>query len=116
MKKINFDGIRERNDYQIDYYLGGINMEFIKKGKNYMIKNSNGRIVSEEEKLKLEKNELVLEDVKSNKCQEKTTKKIKEIDEELQKKGGRPKRGKAVPITEEVKENETDSSVITETV
>ena len=34
-------------------------MEFIKVGKNYLIKNSNGRIVSEKEKLKLEKEELI---------------------------------------------------------
>ena len=36
-------------------------MEFIKVGKNYMIKNSNGRIVSEKEKLQLETNELQIE-------------------------------------------------------
>ena len=64
-------------------------MEFIKIGKNYMIKNSNGRIVSEKEKLELENKELIIEDIKSNKCQGKTTqrikrnkKKIKEIMEE----------------------------------
>ena len=51
-------------------------MEFIKVGKNYMIKNSNGRIVSEKEKLQLENKELVLEDIKSNECQGKTTRKI----------------------------------------
>jgi hydroxypyruvate isomerase len=51
-------------------------MEFIKVGKNYMIKNSNGRIVSEKEKLELENKELVIEDIKSNKCQGKTTQRI----------------------------------------
>lgn len=51
-------------------------MEFIKVGKNYMIKNSNGRIVSEKEKLELENEELIIEDIKSNKCQGKTTQKI----------------------------------------
>ena len=62
-------------------------MEFIKVGKNYMIKNSNGRIVSEKEKLELENNELIIKDFKSNECQGKTTqkiaknkKRIKEID------------------------------------
>lgn len=35
-------------------------MEFIKVGKNYMIKNSNGIIVSEKEKLELENKELTL--------------------------------------------------------
>lgn len=51
-------------------------MEFIKVGKNYMIKGSNGRIVSEKEKLQLENKELVLKDITSNNCQEKATKKI----------------------------------------
>ena len=51
-------------------------MEFIKVGKNYMIKNSNGRIVSEKEKLELENNELIIKDFKSNECQGKTTRKI----------------------------------------
>lgn len=51
-------------------------MEFVKVGKNYMIKNSNGRIVSEKEMLELQNNELVIKDFKSNECQGKTTKKI----------------------------------------
>ena len=51
-------------------------MEFIKVGKKYMIKNSNGRIVSEKEKLELENNELIIKDFKSNECQGKTTRKI----------------------------------------
>lgn len=52
-------------------------MEFVKLGKRYLIKGSNGRIVSEEEKLKLENKELILKDIKSNDCQGETTKKIK---------------------------------------
>lgn len=51
-------------------------MEFIKVGKNYMIKNSNGRIVSEKEKLELENKELVLKDITGCGCQKETTKKI----------------------------------------
>ena len=51
-------------------------MEFIKVGKNYMIKNSNGRIVSEKEMLELQNNELIIKDFKSNECQAKTTQKI----------------------------------------
>ncbi len=51
-------------------------MEFVKVGKNYMIKNSNGRIVSEKEKLQLENEELIIKDIKSNECQGKTTQKI----------------------------------------
>lgn len=77
MKRINFENLRERNEYQIDNFIGGLNMEFIKIGKNYMIKDSNGRIVSEKEKLKLEKEEMVIKDIESNYCQEETTKKIK---------------------------------------
>lgn len=51
-------------------------MEFIKVGKNYMIKGSNGRIISEKEKLELENNELVLKDIQGCGCQGETTKKI----------------------------------------
>lgn len=51
-------------------------MEFVKVGKNYMIKNSNGRIVSEKEMLELQNRELIIEDINSNGCQGKTTKKI----------------------------------------
>ena len=68
-------------------------MEFIKVGKNYMIKNSNGRIVSEKEKLQLENKELIYKDITSNECQGKTTqklsknkKRIKEIETALQEK------------------------------
>lgn len=51
-------------------------MEFVKVGKNYLIKNSNGRIVTEKEKLELENKELVLEDIKSPGCAGTITKKI----------------------------------------
>ena len=68
-------------------------MEFIKVGKNYMVKNSNGRIITEKEKLELENKELVLKDIKGCECQGKTTKKItknkkriKQIMEEERKK------------------------------
>ena len=60
-------------------------MEFIKHGDNYLIKNSNGMIVSPEEKLKLEKKELVIKDMESNKCQQDTTKKISEINKKIKK-------------------------------
>lgn len=65
-------------------------MEFIKVKNGYLIKNSNGRIVSEKEKLELENKELILKDIKSNECQGKTTqkltknkKRIKEIEEKV---------------------------------
>lgn len=66
-------------------------MEFIKLGKNYLIKGGNGRVISEKEKLQIENNELVLEDIKGCDCQKETTKKItrnkkriKEIDAALE--------------------------------
>ena len=68
-------------------------MEFIKLGKKYLIKNSNGKIVSEKEKLQLENKELIYKDITSNECQGKTTqklsknkKRIKEIETALQDK------------------------------
>jgi hypothetical protein len=66
-------------------------MEFIKLGKRYLIKNSNGRIVDEKTKLELENKELVLKDITGCECQKETTKKIsknkkriKEIDNEFE--------------------------------
>jgi maltodextrin utilization protein YvdJ len=49
-------------------------MEFIKVGKNYMIKNSNGRIVSKKEKELLEKKELVIEEEHCKECEIKVKK------------------------------------------
>ena len=83
MKKINFKNLNERNEYSLTNFIGGIEMEFIKKGNNYLIKNSNGRIVSEKEKLQIEKHELILDDIKSNNCQGKTTKKINKINKKI---------------------------------
>lgn len=62
-------------------------MEFIKVGKNYMIKNSNGRIVSEKEKLELENKEIMISPVDCAcpdkiKKVSKNRKKIKKIEEE----------------------------------
>lgn len=51
-------------------------MEFIKNGKNYIVKNSNGRVVTEKEKLELENKELILKDITGCNCQQETTKKI----------------------------------------
>lgn len=62
-------------------------MEFIKVGKNYMIKNSNGRIISEKEKLELENKELTLTNsdcacIDKIKKVSKNRKRIKKIEEE----------------------------------
>lgn len=60
-------------------------MEFIKlREDRYLIKDSNGLIVSNEEKLKLEKKELIIKDIESKECQGKTTQRIEEIDRELE--------------------------------
>lgn len=60
-------------------------MEFIKlREDRYLIKDSNGLIVSNEEKLKLEKKKLIIKDIESNECQGKTTQRIEEIDRELE--------------------------------
>lgn len=59
-------------------------MEFIEVSKDrYLIKGSNNLIVSKEEKLKLEKRELIIKDITSNECQAETTQKIEEINKEL---------------------------------
>lgn len=64
-------------------------MEFIKLDKNrYMVRGSNNLVVSKEEKLKLEKKDLIIKDITSNECQGETTQKIEEIDKEL--KNGSP--------------------------
>lgn len=109
MKQINFDKLRERNDYQIDKYLGGINMEFIKHGDNWLIKNSNGRIVSDEEKLKLEKQELVIQDIESNQCQGETTKKITKMNKKIKAKETKPKKvvKEETEVADAIKETNT---------
>lgn len=58
-------------------------MEFIKLGEDkYLIKDSNGMVVSKKEKLKLEKEELIIEDTKSD-CGKESTRKIKKVDKKL---------------------------------
>ena len=59
------------------------NMEFIKTGDKYLIKNSNGKIIDEKEKLELEKKGLVLEDITGKNCQKETTKKIRKINKKI---------------------------------
>lgn len=71
-------------------------MEFIKVGKNYMIKNGNGRIITEKEKLELENKELIIKDIQSNECQGKTTQKLTKNKKRLKK------------ITASIKENADD--------
>ena len=58
--------------------------EFIKYGDNYIIKDSNGKVVSEEEKLKLEREEIILENDECN-CQVEQIKKKSKINNKLNK-------------------------------
>lgn len=53
-------------------------MEFIKVGKNkWLIKASNGRLISDKEKKQLEKQEIVIEDKHCEECEIKPIKKKK---------------------------------------
>ena len=90
MKRINLEELNRRNDYMIDNFMRGVlSMEFIKVGDKYLLKGSNSVILSEEEKLKYEKNELVLNnndcdcEVEKIKKVSKINKKIKEIEKGL---------------------------------
>lgn len=77
MKKINLNNVLKSQGIDIDRW-EVLGMEFIKqKDGNYIIKDSNGVIVSEKEKLQLENNELIIKDVESNNCQKENAKKIK---------------------------------------
>lgn len=83
MKKINIEDLSKRNDYMIDNFMKGVlDMEFIKVGDKYLLKNSNGKTFTEEEKLKLERNELVLENDKCN-CPVEQIKKKSKINKKL---------------------------------
>lgn len=93
MKKININNFIYNNDFNYKERLEVLGMEFIKVGKNYMLKGSNGIIVSEEEKLKMENNELVLKDFSSNNCQQDTTKKIIENKNRIEEIKGKKKNG-----------------------
>lgn len=76
MKRIDITKMMLSNDYGDIDRKEILGMEFIKQNDgNYIIKNSNGRVVSEKEKLQLENKELVIEDIKSD-CGKEATKKI----------------------------------------
>lgn len=75
----------ENNGINIDRW-EMMGMEFIRLNDgNYMLKDSNGYIVNEKEKLQLENKQLVLEDIKSNGCQGKITKKIVKNKKKIEK-------------------------------
>lgn len=75
MKQINIDRLVMGNGLTLERRLLG--MEFIKVGDKYMIKGSNGIIVDEKEKAKLERDELVIEDIKADCAKNITPKLIK---------------------------------------
>ena len=76
MKKIDIAKMLNDNNLQEIDRKEFLGMEFIKQPNGtYIIKNSNGRVVSEKEKIQLENKELVLEDIKKD-CAKDITKKI----------------------------------------
>ena len=89
MKKIDITKMMQENNFGDIDRREILGMEFTKQTNGtYIIKNSNGRVVSEKEKLQLENKELVLEDIKKD-CAKDITKKIsknkkriKEIDKD----------------------------------
>lgn len=77
MKKIDFTKMIYDNELNYKERIDFLGMEFIKqKDGKYLVKNSNGRIVSEKEMLELKNKELVLEDIDCG-CAKDITKKIK---------------------------------------
>lgn len=84
MKKINLKKVILKNDYAVESLVKGVEgMEFIKYGDKWLIKDTPGIIVSNKEKLQLEKKELVLKDIEGCECQKETTKKISKINKKL---------------------------------
>lgn len=76
--------------------------QFVKIGKNYLVKNSNGRIVSEKEKIQMENKELILKDITGYNCQKETTKKLTK----------NKKRLKEIEKEEQIKEQKDDANDI----
>lgn len=84
MKKIDIENLSLKNEYELDEFIKGVvGMQFIKYGENYIIKGSNGKVISEKEKLELEKNNIIEEDcgckVEKIKKVSKINKKLKEV-------------------------------------
>ena len=83
MKKINLEKLMSENSLDIKERMRLLGMNFIKNGDKWIIEGSNGVIVNETEKLKLEQGELVIKDIESNVCQENNRKKLKAIEKKL---------------------------------
>ena len=105
-KKINFEDLSLRNDYAIDNFMeGGLNMEFIDIGRGkFLVRNSNGLIVNEKERLEMEKKGLIIKDVESDTCQKETTKKVSKINKRLTE---IEKENKEVEVDDTIEETDT---------
>ena len=66
-----------------DFMRGVLQMEFVKVGDKYLVKGSNSLIVDEEEKLKLERNELIVNNDCG--CMTENIKKVSKINKKLNK-------------------------------
>ena len=84
MKQIDITKMMTQNSLNYIDRKEILGMEFIKVGDKYMIKDSNGIIVDEKEKIQLENRELVIKDVESNLCQKETTKKLSKNKKKLE--------------------------------
>lgn len=85
MKRIDLEELSKRNDYMIDDFMRGVlSMEFIKVGDKYLLKGSNSVIVDEEEKLKLERNEMIVDNGDCG-CEVEKIKKVSNINKKLKK-------------------------------
>ena len=85
--------------------------EFIKVGKRYMVKNSNGRIVSEKEKIEMENKQLILEDITGCNCQKETTKKLTKNKKRLEEIKKEETTEPEAKITVLEKEESTDDTI-----
>lgn len=83
MKKINLEKLMSENSLDIKERMRILGMEFIRHGDKWLIANSNGMIVDDTERLKLEQGELVIKDIESNVCQENNRKKLKAIEKKI---------------------------------
>ena len=84
MKQIDITKMMTQNSLNYIDRKEILGMEFIKVGDKFMIKDSNGIIVDEKEKIQLENRELVIKDVESNLCQKETTKKLSKNKKKLE--------------------------------
>lgn len=104
-KRIDLETISERNDYSVDRFMeGGLKMEFIDIGRGkFLVRNSNGLIVNEKERLEMEKEGLIIKDIKSDTCQKETTKKVSKINKRLKE----IEENKEVEVDDTIEETDT---------